>query len=433
MVHRHVGVFVRVAALALVLGAPVAAQAQIAVSSSVNGAAVSLAWNAVPGADGYVVQAGLSSGQYLTVIPATPTGLAINAPAVGTYVLRTVALSGQTPIAFSNEVTVTVTSLVAPPSPPASLEPYVYCGGVMLRWTPGPGATPAGYLVTVNGPVSFNAVPVIGTELFAPAPPQGAYSVSIRAVATSGAQSADTAPVAFTVAPGPGTAPPPVVRSSIYGPFVNLSWSPVPGAASYSLQATLNGAPVLNAAVPPSQTALSQTVPFANYTFQVTANTVCGGQSAAGQSAFVVDGAPPAGPRAPNPAPGQRLPALNKLNVVERVANARRDLLLQSCRESGGNNRFMFEVLKELRKEDTRWGLNWKRGNRGDLSQDAVTYNYGSGPDEDTTEVYIFDIIGGHCGGNPGAFWQDQTLATLAGGTIGRFTLIPYLNAGYVP
>jgi hypothetical protein len=74
--------------------------------------------------------------------------------------------------------------------------------------------------------------------------------------------------------------------------------------------------------------------------------------------------------------------------------------------------------------------LNWKRGNVGDMSQDIVTYNFGSGPDEGTTNVYIMDVIGGHCGGSPDWNWQDQTGATRAANSIGRWTLQPYLRAG---
>ena len=66
-----------------------------------------------------------------------------------------------------------------------------------------------------------------------------------------------------------------------------------------------------------------------------------------------------------------------------------------------------------------------------DLSQDIVNYNYGSESDEGTRNVYIIDIIGGHCGNSPSANWQDQTGATAAAGTIGIWTLMPYLAAGY--
>jgi hypothetical protein len=42
-----------------------------------------------------------------------------------------------------------------------------------------------------------------------------------------------------------------------------------------------------------------------------------------------------------------------------------------------------------------------------------------------STNVRIYDIIGGHCGNNPGPFWVDQTGATRAAGTVGRWTTDP--------
>jgi hypothetical protein len=116
--------------------------------------------------------------------------------------------------------------------------------------------------------------------------------------------------------------------------------------------------------------------------------------------------------------------------VVEEVARQYPGDLRNSCREHGGNNRFLFRVVERLRQEDTRWGLNWKRANVGDMSQDAVTYNYGSDPDEGTFWVHVVDIIGGHCGSNPNPTWIDQTRLYSTGA---RWTLIPYLDAGYTP
>jgi hypothetical protein len=118
-------------------------------------------------------------------------------------------------------------------------------------------------------------------------------------------------------------------------------------------------------------------------------------------------------------------------SVVQAMANAYRGDLENSCVEHGGNNVWLYRVVNTLRQRDSRWGLNWKRGNRGDMSQDIVTYNYGSNPDEDTTDVYIVDAIGGHCGGGPDWAWFDQTGATRNGGGIGRWTLQPYLRAGF--
>jgi hypothetical protein len=128
------------------------------------------------------------------------------------------------------------------------------------------------------------------------------------------------------------------------------------------------------------------------------------------------------GGRAPDPAPGQRLPLPNMFHVVQQVANARPDLLRNSCQEHGGSWGFLDLVVDTLRTYDTRWGYNWKRGNVGDPSMDVIDYHYGAGRDEGSTEVYIIDIIAGHCGSSPGPTWNDVTEVTRQGGTIGRWT-----------
>jgi hypothetical protein len=132
----------------------------------------------------------------------------------------------------------------------------------------------------------------------------------------------------------------------------------------------------------------------------------------------------PGGPggRAPDPSSG-RLPLPSYgASVVQQVAAARPDLLRNSCQEHGGSWAFMDLVVDTLRTYDTRWGYNWKRGNVGDPSMDVIDYNFGPGRDEGTTNVYIIDIIGGHCGPNPSPSWNDVTGATAAGGSIGRWT-----------
>jgi hypothetical protein len=81
----------------------------------------------------------------------------------------------------------------------------------------------------------------------------------------------------------------------------------------------------------------------------------------------------------------------------------------------------MDRVVDRLRTFDTRWGYNGKRGNPSDPSLDVVDYNYGSQRDEGTTEVYIIDVISGHCGSAPAPAWIDQTEATVRSGSIGRW------------
>jgi hypothetical protein len=127
----------------------------------------------------------------------------------------------------------------------------------------------------------------------------------------------------------------------------------------------------------------------------------------------------PTGPggRAPD---GAGLPGYGA-GVVQAVARANPGALQNSCQEHGGSWQFLDMVVDTLRTYDTRWGYNGKRGDANNPSLDVVTYHYGGGPDEGSTQVYIIDIIGGHCGPTPSATWIDVTAATLNGGTIGRW------------
>ena len=128
------------------------------------------------------------------------------------------------------------------------------------------------------------------------------------------------------------------------------------------------------------------------------------------------------GPRTPDPAPGTRLPLPNMAHIVSQVAGAHPDLLSRSCQEHGGTWEFMDALVDRLREFDSRWGYNWKRGNVGDPSLDVVDYHYGAGPSEGSVQVYIIDVIGGHCGSDPFPVWNDVTQVTYENNTIGRWT-----------
>ena len=95
-----------------------------------------------------------------------------------------------------------------------------------------------------------------------------------------------------------------------------------------------------------------------------------------------------------------------------------------------GNDTWLFKLVRELRKRDSRWGLNWKRKVVGSMSHDIVNYNFGAGTDEGTTNVYSFDVILGHCGDNPGAKFENITDPNGAGA---MWTLKLYIAAGYQP
>jgi hypothetical protein len=127
------------------------------------------------------------------------------------------------------------------------------------------------------------------------------------------------------------------------------------------------------------------------------------------------------GGRTPDPQ-GGRLPLPGYgASVVQAVAAANPGALRNSCQDHGGSWQFLDMVVDTLRTYDTRWGYNGKRGNANDPSHDVVTYHHGAGPSNGSTQVYIVDVIGGHCGSNPVPTWGDVTDVTYNGGSTGRW------------
>jgi hypothetical protein len=125
--------------------------------------------------------------------------------------------------------------------------------------------------------------------------------------------------------------------------------------------------------------------------------------------------------------PGEtRKPRPNDSAIVRQVAAAFPAAFQGSCQEHGGSWEFMDRTIDALRAKDGRYGYNAKRGNMNDPSMDVTSYYYGPITDSihGRVEVYIFDVISGHCGPTPGPFWGDVTDITNSSGTIGR-TMYP--------
>jgi hypothetical protein len=122
--------------------------------------------------------------------------------------------------------------------------------------------------------------------------------------------------------------------------------------------------------------------------------------------------------------PGEtRKPRPNDSAIVRAVANAFPAALRNSCQEHGGSWEFMDRTIDALRAKDGRYGYNCKRGNCNDPSKDVASYFYANHTSfEGSPQVYIFDLIGGHCGANPSVVWLDVTDITFTSGTIGRTT-----------
>ena len=122
--------------------------------------------------------------------------------------------------------------------------------------------------------------------------------------------------------------------------------------------------------------------------------------------------------------PGEtRKPRPNDSAIVRQVASAFPSAFRGSCQEHGGSWEFMDRTIDALRAKDGRYGYNCKRGNCNDPSVDVASYFWGNHEGfEGSSQVYIFDLIAGHCGSTPSPFWGDVTDITISSGTIGRTT-----------
>ena len=412
-----------------------ARQAPVMNAPAVTGADIAFSWSATPGATSYRLDAGLAPGVYVASFNVgNVTAFNATAPAVAVYYTRIVALtpSGDVP---SLEIAFTVSSLVAAPAPPTNLTIARAGVGIVATWAPGTGGGPAsGYRLSVDLPQGGTAVLNLATPTFAYAPvPPGAYNFRVAALNAGGA-SADTANVPVTMPVGGACdAPPsPNVTQSVFGGFVSLTWAPVPGAAAYVLTGYQNGNQIGTLTVSGATSRFSITLGEGTWRIDVAAVFACGTQGAPTVSNIVIDqstlkmqprAADPSGPTPPN-----YIPMPNRSSLVQQLAAQYPGELRNSC--GRGRHQFMFRLLNRLRQEDKRWGLNWKRNNVGDMSEDVLDYNYGSQPDEGTRQVHVVDFISGHCGPNPGPAWINQTVLFSSGAT---WTLVPYIEAGYVP
>ena len=128
--------------------------------------------------------------------------------------------------------------------------------------------------------------------------------------------------------------------------------------------------------------------------------------------------------------PGEtRKPRPNDSAIVRQVASAFPSALAHSCQEHYGAAgwEFIDRAIDALRAKDGRYGYNAKRGNMNDPSLDVASYFYRPETDVNIhgrSEVYIFDLIGGHCGPTPFVVWLDVTDITNSSGTLGR-TMYP--------
>lgn len=400
----------------------------------VSGTTVTATWNAVAGAVSYRAEAGIAPGQVLAGYELGPlTTFSISAPQ-GTYYLRVLARNAQGQTTPSNVVPVVVSSAQGPPSPPTGATASVTGNVVTFSATPPPNATGLLLAAGVAPGQTLAAVPVpLSGQVAVPNVPPGTYFARMHAV-NAGGTSGPSNEVQVTVVANTCVAPTaPVVTVQVNGSTVGLSWTAVNGAAAYQLAVAYSagGSAAFSQVLPAGQTSVSYPgVPSGTYYARVTAANSCGATATSSDAAIVVasTGSGNRTPNPPAPTPPNYIPLPNRAAVVEEMARLYPNDLRNSCAEAGGNNTWLFRLVQRLRREDTRWGLNWKRARVGDMSQDIITYNYGPEADEGTLWVHAVDVIGGHCGSNPGATWNNVTVLFSTGA---KWTLQPYLQAGY--
>lgn len=123
--------------------------------------------------------------------------------------------------------------------------------------------------------------------------------------------------------------------------------------------------------------------------------------------------------RTPDPLAGQRIALPNVRAFMEQSANARLDLISQSC-PTGlkyQTNPWLDYMVDRLRTLDTRWGYNGKptrsaADNGGQpviAAGDEVAFHYGAGPDQNSPDVYLIDMLEGHCGTSPRPTYREFT------------------------
>jgi hypothetical protein len=115
--------------------------------------------------------------------------------------------------------------------------------------------------------------------------------------------------------------------------------------------------------------------------------------------------------RTPDPAAGQRIAMPDIQRTIEEIAGRRPDLIAQSCPRGLKyvTNPWLDYMVDELRKLDTRWGYNAKPNRSAADNEgvpvvaagDEIAYHFSAGPDEGSPDVYLIDILQGHCGPTP--------------------------------
>ena len=288
--------------------------------------------------------------------------------------------------------------------------------------------------ISVNLPASVNVVSV--------GAPNGVYYIRVRALAGPYAGPWSNEGVAVVPSGGGGCTPPapPTATVQVNGPSVTIGWNTV-GAAAYQVQySRFSGGNELAFTLGGGTLSHNYYIPMlGTFYARVVAGNACGELATSNEVAFTITDLVGNGPRTPDPPPGQLLPMPAYGEAIAYQAS----IVYAADRAQACSNRtYLYKLVRELRRYDSRWGLNWKRGHFGSLSTDIVTYNPTATPEASAKQIYVVDVVSAICEANAHTWdWEGPTERTWDAGQDGNplcanewcaaWTLQPYLDAGY--
>jgi hypothetical protein len=310
-------------------------------------------------------------------------------------------------------------------------------GGVDLQWTHSTGAfthyvleagAGPGHTFFVQATDAFNDNNLYGkmphklASFSASGVGAGDYYVRIRG-ANGAALSAPSNEVVVPIRAGchpPGA--PTNFTQIVRGTLGFLMWNPGNGgqATTYTVMASFSpNDPNPPVRLPLGSLYLTLGIPPGSYYVRVVASNGCGTSAPSNEINVVAPFTTPA--RTPDPAAGQRLPQPYVRDLVFQFANEARNLgyLVPStaCPTRSGSfsdplearktqpNAYINYIVDRLRQVDERFGYNAKPTRSwlpSIIAGDEIAYHYGSDAPQGSPNVYLVDVLGGHCTGVSG-------------------------------
>jgi hypothetical protein len=329
-----------------------------------------------------------------------------------------------------------VSARQAAPGAPANLTYLVNNANVQLQWThstgtfthyqieagPGPGAPPFFVFPTslfANPSDPNSKLPQLLSAFSAGPIGGGTYYVKIRGMngAVGGAASNEVALPITGACQAPGV--PTNFTVITRGTTGFLMWNPGSGGlpSTYIVQASF-GPSDTN---PPIQIPLGTPyftlgIPGGTFYVKIAAANACG--ISAPSNEVVITSPSNTADRVPDPPAGQRLPQPFVRDIVFALAAQARNLGYLNpqiaCPTRPGfaadfvearktqRNAYIDYIVSNLRTIDRRFGYNAKPTRAyipAIIAGDEIAYHYGSDAPEGSPNIYIVDVLGGHCTG----------------------------------